>query len=401
MANAIIYAGMAWEGQIHTCQLYDRACRVKQCFRCYNYGHIGAQCDAAQTCGYCAELHETKYCKQKGAEGFTPRCAVCKAAHTAWSNACPARKKEMGRVEQAKQIRSTYWQVLRKDDPPSDDNPRTTRRRARNAGPDRPTTASATLTDETSAPEGPEVTETQAPLVTITVQSPPDMPTVEEWATPASQQEPNQQQQTINLQTLTTGPLAVTDQAEGRFPNLDTIDVTPAEAIPIQPSIYPIEEEQEEFDFGDADDWLANLADDINEDWMNDRAETAISPPTSLVTDTRTTQGTIYKGCRCPSHQDAYNGWPGQDAELTISHCMRICVYCGKDYSVAAALRKHMRKKYASRNITVAFGTGGKGSSSTPGWTSKSRTGPPTSLLRVPIRRSRSLTNSTNAAPAS
>jgi len=44
MANAIIYAGMAWDGQIHQCQLYDRACRVKQCFRCYNYGHIGTQC---------------------------------------------------------------------------------------------------------------------------------------------------------------------------------------------------------------------------------------------------------------------------------------------------------------------------------------------------------------------
>jgi hypothetical protein len=28
LANAIIYAGMAWEGQIHQCELYDRACRV-------------------------------------------------------------------------------------------------------------------------------------------------------------------------------------------------------------------------------------------------------------------------------------------------------------------------------------------------------------------------------------
>lgn len=29
MANAIIFAGMAWDGQIQQCQLYDRACRVK------------------------------------------------------------------------------------------------------------------------------------------------------------------------------------------------------------------------------------------------------------------------------------------------------------------------------------------------------------------------------------
>lgn len=38
IANAVIYAGMAWDGQIHQCQLYDRSCRVTQCFRCYNYG---------------------------------------------------------------------------------------------------------------------------------------------------------------------------------------------------------------------------------------------------------------------------------------------------------------------------------------------------------------------------
>jgi hypothetical protein len=111
MANAIIYAGMAWDGQIHQCQLYDRACRIKQCFRCYNYGHIGTQCNASQVCGYCAERHETKHCQQKGVEGFTPRCAVCKGGHTAWSNACPARRKEMRRVEQAKEIRSVYWHV--------------------------------------------------------------------------------------------------------------------------------------------------------------------------------------------------------------------------------------------------------------------------------------------------
>ncbi|KAK3114170.1 hypothetical protein LTR53_007778 [Teratosphaeriaceae sp. CCFEE 6253] len=110
-ANAIIYAGMAWEGQIHQCQLYDRACRIKQCFRCYHYGHIGTQCNTSQICGYCAEPHETKQCRQKSTEGFAPRCTVHKGAHTAWSNACPARKKEVVRVEQAKQIRSIYWRV--------------------------------------------------------------------------------------------------------------------------------------------------------------------------------------------------------------------------------------------------------------------------------------------------
>lgn len=106
---------MVWDGQIHQCQLYDRACRVKQCFRCYNYGHIGTQCNASQTCGYCGEQHESKHCSRKGVEGFAPRCAVCKDSHTAWSNACPARKKELQRVEQAKESRDIYWHVPLKE----------------------------------------------------------------------------------------------------------------------------------------------------------------------------------------------------------------------------------------------------------------------------------------------
>ena len=89
MANAIIYAGLAWEGQIHQCQLYDRACRIKQCFRCYHYGHIGIQCNASQICGYCNEPHETKQCQQRSTVAFAPRCTVCKGAHTAWTTADP------------------------------------------------------------------------------------------------------------------------------------------------------------------------------------------------------------------------------------------------------------------------------------------------------------------------
>lgn len=84
---------------------------MKQCFRCYHYGHIGTQCNDSQTCGYCAELHETKHCRQKNIEGFSPRCTVRKGVHTAWSNACPTRKEELQRVEQAKQSRSIYWHV--------------------------------------------------------------------------------------------------------------------------------------------------------------------------------------------------------------------------------------------------------------------------------------------------
>lgn len=115
---------------------------MKQCFRCYNYGHIGTQCNAAQSCGYCAELHETKNCMQKGVEGFTPTCTVCKGAHTAWSNACPARRKEMNRVEHAKQTRNTYWHVVSKGEHPLDNSPRKRQRQEDNSISDSSTASS-------------------------------------------------------------------------------------------------------------------------------------------------------------------------------------------------------------------------------------------------------------------
>lgn len=109
MANAIIYAGFLWEGLIHTCQLYDRSCRIKQCLRCYNYGHIGTQCSASQACGHCAGGHETRECTVKSTPGFVSKCTVCKGSHNAWNAACPARQKELQRVERAKQERNHYW----------------------------------------------------------------------------------------------------------------------------------------------------------------------------------------------------------------------------------------------------------------------------------------------------
>jgi hypothetical protein len=400
MANAIIYTGMAWDGQIHTCQLYDRACRVKQCFRCYNYGHIGAQCDAAQTCGYCAGLHETKNCTQKGEQGFTPRCAVCKGTHTAWSNACPARKKEVGRVEQAKQVRNVYWPVISKEDPPNDDNAEARPRQARNHETNRTSRATDVPAAESTVPtatipespmeqatDAPQ--ESRAPQQTAAVPTPVDLSTAEEWATPVTQQESLQQLSAVDPRLLETQQSLSINQAADGISRVETMETALTDAVPDQPSLYPLGGIDGEFDLDDADAWLANLADNFTGEQLHNVVETTRSPATSLATDTRTAQGNVYKGCKCPEHQGLYSNWPTSNAELTIAQCMRICMYCGKDFPVAAELRKHIRKRveYAQRNLTVHIETRGKGSSSMPGWTHKRHTEP---LTNRPVTRSQS-----------
>lgn len=380
MANSIIYAGMAWDGQIHQCQLYDRACRVKQCFRCYNYGHIGTQCNASQTCGYCTERHESKLCPQKGVEGFTPRCVVCKGTHTAWSNACPARRKEMQRVEQAKQARSIYWHVPLKEKAASTGTQDTTHdKHGQEERPARSTFRSSTRQTREPRPRSQPVesASTAVRQQDLTVQNTapieatnsPATSNEDNWETPATQREAILQ------------------------PNNMPSDLVIDPQLLAASAIYPAEGAEEDA-LQEADAWLANMTDNNDNEWIQNLADTEPSPLTSLATDTRTAQGGIYKGCKCPSHQDLYSNWPTRDAELTVARCMRVCVYCGKDFPIAAELRKHMRKKYAPKNITVFFETKGKWSTPTPGWTRRRRTASPAGQSEARVTRASRRTRS-------
>jgi hypothetical protein len=416
MANAIIYAGMVWEGQVHQCQLYDRACRVKQCFRCYNYGHIGTQCNVSQACGYCAEQHETRHCQQKGAEGFTPQCAVCKDAHTAWSNACPARKKEMERVERAKQARSIYWHV-----PPRE---KATRQSTREKYTTNATPMTRTRTaPDTTQPITRRLAETVQPLQEANTlvhveQTPhPERPTDQAITQAAPQTRTPPTPQVREDEPMAQPPVA--PPAEENWQTPATRQESPilhqpdsqnvrgmSEREHPQPSTNQVDETEGLLTLQETDDWLNNMLGDNGNEWIYDTAEVEPSPITSLATDTRTALGRIYKGCHCPEHQELYSDWPAHNAELTIAQCMKICVYCGKDFAVAAELRKHMRKHHcASQNLRIRVETTGRGSSKTPAWIVRDPAevsnnqwslAPATRQSDARMTRNRSVINSTN-----
>jgi hypothetical protein len=170
-----------------------------------------------------------------------------------------------------------------------------------------------------------------------------------------------------------------------------------------QPTTYPLDgiSGLDEAAMQDADAWLQSMANHNYNEWPFGVTETEPSPITSLATDTRTAQGQLYKGCKCPEHQEIYNDWPVQDAELTIAKCMRTCMYCGKHFSLATALRQHIRKRpeYTQKQITVRMETAGNGTSFTPSWT---RTKPAEDHIRQPEARttpSQPLTNSATTVP--
>jgi hypothetical protein len=107
-ANRIIDEGLIWQGEVFQCELYDRQCRLRQCFRCHKYGHIGTQCKATTTCGYCAKEHATRECPVKNDRTEPRKCAACQGEHEAWNGQCPTRKQELAKVKAAYKTRPRY-----------------------------------------------------------------------------------------------------------------------------------------------------------------------------------------------------------------------------------------------------------------------------------------------------
>ena len=107
-ANKIIDEGLIWQGEAFQCERYDRQCRLKQCYNCQKYGHIGTQCKASIACGYCSEQHSSRDCPTKADKSAARKCAACQGPHEAWNNRCPVRKTELSKVKAAYDTRQPY-----------------------------------------------------------------------------------------------------------------------------------------------------------------------------------------------------------------------------------------------------------------------------------------------------
>lgn len=93
-ADRAIREGLVIGACHHNCELHDRICKLKQC----------------ETCGQCAEPHNTRQCRKKEEDpSFTPKCALCKGPHAAWSNLCQIRQTQLAKVEQARRNRPTHY----------------------------------------------------------------------------------------------------------------------------------------------------------------------------------------------------------------------------------------------------------------------------------------------------
>lgn len=131
-ANAFIERGMVYQDQLHECELYSPESKVRQCFNCQEYGHIGTRCYKPQTCGWCSLPHPTQECMTKDTRDTNGKeqkvCANCKGDHEAWHNHCPKMKAEKEYRRQFKPQKGAVHFV-----PP---NPQEAEPRGRPAGPE-------------------------------------------------------------------------------------------------------------------------------------------------------------------------------------------------------------------------------------------------------------------------
>ena len=120
MANMLIEEVLVLDHTLHGCMKYNLTCRIKQCFNCYEYGHVSVYCQKSIKCGACSGLHKTLECPQDKAQ----KCPLCNGAHTSWEKQCEHRKKEYFRIEAAKQNTPYLHKVKSKTNPPIKENSR-------------------------------------------------------------------------------------------------------------------------------------------------------------------------------------------------------------------------------------------------------------------------------------
>ena len=201
------------------------------------------------------------------------------------------------------------------------------------------------------------VPSTDAPIGAMTATAAGTVPVEEEWATPATQQDPTPQQPDLPIDPRLRTP-------EEPFPSTQL-----SEDSQPQISAYPLDVLEGTSGTRDADAWLDNMFNNDDNEWLPDMADDIPSPMTLGGLGAQRNSGEDLKGCKCAAHQEIYKDWPTHDAELTIAKCMTVCVYCGVDYYRPPTPRLHLKgAKHAPNNISVVRETLGRGSSTTPSW---------------------------------
>jgi hypothetical protein len=103
---------LLWDVESFECEPYNATLQIRECFKCYKFGHIAKYCKKRPRCGHCAAAaHEQEdSCPQKQNSGIK-RCINCSGKHTNWDRSCPIYKIVSDRARKAYTHRSRQFVV--------------------------------------------------------------------------------------------------------------------------------------------------------------------------------------------------------------------------------------------------------------------------------------------------
>ena len=110
-ANVLCELGAVIAAEICPCGPYEESLQPRQCYSCYQYGHIARHCKAEPRCGRCGATAHKEGTQCPAANGSAPaKCLLCKRGHPAWSGSCPVAEEQRTRAKEAYLYRPTRFQ---------------------------------------------------------------------------------------------------------------------------------------------------------------------------------------------------------------------------------------------------------------------------------------------------
>lgn len=112
-ATRLCERGLVWEAQIFNCEPYSADLRIRRCFRCHQFGHIGRFCKNKPRCGHCAGAAHPQGetdCPQAERQ---KKCVNCGGPHAAWDRQCPKALDAKEQAHIAYQHRPRQFEVLK------------------------------------------------------------------------------------------------------------------------------------------------------------------------------------------------------------------------------------------------------------------------------------------------
>lgn len=106
MTNRLLDVSMLDSYQKCSCELFERDCRITQCFKCWEFEHMIKVCKNDEKCLKCAGKHPFEGCV---ASSHRRRCANCNESHELWKRLCLTWKLQKKRSEEAFRNRSTRY----------------------------------------------------------------------------------------------------------------------------------------------------------------------------------------------------------------------------------------------------------------------------------------------------